>query len=199
MSGTPDLAALGTMIAASQGWPAAKAVKAYCPTDADKATVANLARDLLDIYPDTIGACAPMSAAFAAGLERVLSAPIQVVAGSLFADGTRVFGGDAPFDGAASFAEGDLDWDGHVWVMIGAYVADISLFRTAYSRFAHPVLGRHVAATFGHGKGMYFDAWRHTTRLGLRYAPRHVLTRAQVDGLLGHAHATIKGHRQASG
>jgi hypothetical protein len=190
----PPLAMLGTMIATSHGWPAAKAFKAYRPSDADKATVAHFARDLLRIYPGTDGACAPLSAAFAVGLEGVLQAPIQVVAGALFADEIRIFGGDATGEAPAVFGAHDVDRDDHVWVMVGGYVADISLFRTAYSPAAHPVLGRHVAATFGPGKGLYFDAWRHTTRLGLRYAPRHVLTRDQVDGLLGQAYAMISGN-----
>ncbi len=71
MSGTPDLAALCTMIASSQGWPAAKAFKAYRPTDADKAIIANLARDLPDIYPDTVGArSAPIARCNAARAKR---------------------------------------------------------------------------------------------------------------------------------
>lgn len=197
MSTIKDITALGSLVAATHGWAEAKRFKAWQPGDADKAVLATRARELLDIFPDVAGAGARMSAAFAVHLERALDAPIHVVAGTLLADGERVFGSDAPIDGAALFSDGGPDFDGHMWVMIGGYVADIALFRTAYSRLAPPALGRHVAATFGPGKALYFDAWRHTRQVGLRYEPRHVLTRDQVDGLVRGAHRLIEEHRAA--
>lgn len=162
MSKTYDLANLGSLVAATQGWPAAKAFKAYVASDEDKAAIANKARELLSIFPPMPRVSALMSAAFAAHLERDLNLPIQVVAGTLSIEGKPVFGDAQPFDGPATFGASHLGWDGHVWVMVGSYIADISIFRTAYSASCPPRLGRHIVHTFGGGKGLYFDAWRHT-------------------------------------
>jgi hypothetical protein len=192
---THDLVQLGSLVATTQGWPAAKAFKAYVASDEDKAAIANKARELLGIFPAIPGASALMSAAFAAHLERDHALPIQVVAGTLSVDGKPVFGNGQPFDGPAIFGGNHLDWDGHVWVMVGSHVADISIFRTAYSASCPPRLGRHIVHTFGGGKGLYFDAWRNTRRLGLGYHPQYVLSEAEVTGLVAGAHAAIVAAR----
>jgi hypothetical protein len=198
MSKTHDLVQLGSLVAATQGWSAAKAFKAYVASDADKAAIANKARELLSIFPAMSGACALMSAGFAAHLERDLDLPIQVVAGTLSVEGKPVFGDGQPFDGPAIFGTNNLDWDGHVWVMIGGHVADISIFRTAYSASCPPRLGRHIVHTFGGGKGLYFDAWRHTRRLGLDYHPQYVLSEAEVTRLVAGAHTAIVAARSSA-
>jgi hypothetical protein len=190
---------LGVLVAATHGWDEARRFKKYRPSQSDKSVLASRARQILDIFPDMASACAMMSAAFAAHLERGMAAPVHLVAGALYADGERVFGTDTEVDGAYLFSRSASDWDGHVWVMIGGYVADISLLRTAYSRLAPPALSSLVAATFGPGKGMYFDDWRKTRRLGLRYEPSYVLPAEQVDGLLAGAHALIKEPTAALG
>jgi hypothetical protein len=195
MSKTHDLVQLGSLVAATQGWPAARAFKAYVASDEDKAAIANKARELLSIFPAIPGACALMSAAFAAHIGRDFDLPIQVVAGTLSVEGKLVFGDGQPFDGPAIFGAYNLDWGGHVWVMVGGYVADISIFRTAYSASCPPRLGRHVVHTFGGGKGLYFDTWRHTHRLGLGYRPQYVLSEAEVTGLVAGAHAAIVAAR----
>jgi hypothetical protein len=187
-----NMVELGALVAVTHGWEEARRFKKYRPSDDDKIILANCAKEILDIFPDMAAACAMMSAAFAVHLERGMTAPIHVVAGALYADGERVFGTDAAVDGSRIFSRSAFDWDGHVWVMTGGYVADISLFRTAYSREAPPALSSLVAATFGPGKGMYFDDWRKTRKLGLRYEPSYVLPAEQVDGLLAGAHALVK-------
>lgn len=175
MSETRDLARLRSLVAASQGWPAAKALKAFTASDDDKAVIASKALDLLRIFPGAPAAAGMMSAAFAVHLERSLTAPILVVAGTLAINGEPAFGA----------AE-------HVWVMIGADVADISLFRAAYAPTAPALLARHVAEVFGPGKGLYYDAWRRTRRLGLDYRPQRVLTEAEVTALMAQAHTAIQ-------
>lgn len=193
MSYPQDLTRLGSLIAKTQGWPAAKTFKSYTPSDADKAEIAGKARDLLSVFPSIPGACALMSAAFAAHLARDPDLPVQVVAGTLSVEGSPVFGEGQPFDGPVVFGSSHPDWNGHVWVMVGPYVADISIFRTAYSADCPPRLGRHIVHTFGGGKGLYFDAWRHTRQLGLGYEPHYVLSEAEVTGLLTGARSLIAG------
>lgn len=198
MSKSHDLVQLGSLVAATHGWPAAKAFKAYVASDEDKAAIAKKAAELLSVFPAVPDARALMSAAFAAHLERDLDLPVQVVAGMLSVEGKPVFGDGQPFDGPAIFGANHLDWDGHVWVMVGSYVADVSIFRTAYSASCPPRLGRHIVHTFGGGKGLYFDAWRHTRQLGLGYHPQYVLSEAEVTGLLARAHAAIATARPAA-
>ena len=194
MTAAQDIAALGKLIARHHGWQAAKAFKAYEMADADRAKVTDCALEVLRAFPPIPGACALMSAAFAVRLEQMLTAPVHVVAGTLAVENEPVFGRRAgiPPD---LFTHGDLDWDGHVWVMVGPYIADISIFRTAYSRAGPARLSRHVDLTFGPNKGLYVDRWRHTRQLGLRYDPQYVLSEREMTGLMRGAFQKVQEHQ----
>lgn len=183
-------------MAANHGWPAAKAFKSYEMNDSDRSALTTCAVDLLRIFPKIPGACALMSAAFAVQLERVLGAPIQVVAGTLTVESEPVFGDQSNLDGAAVFGTTNLDWDGHVWVMVGPYIADVSVFRTAYSPHGPARLSRHIDLTFGPNKGLYVDHWKRTRQLGLGYEPQYVLSADQVTALMGGAYQKIQEHQQ---
>ena len=194
MTAAQDLAALGKLVARHHGWQAAKAFKAYEMSDNDRARVTECALEVLRAFPPIPGACALMSAAFAVRLEQMLTAPVHVVAGTLLVENEPVFGLRAEIP-AEVFTRGDLDWDGHVWVMIGPYIADISIFRTAYSRTGPARLSRHVDLTFGPNKGLYVDRWRHTRQLGLGYEPQYVLSEPEVTGLMRGAFQKVQEHQ----
>ncbi len=197
MSAIKDIAHLGKLVAAQHGWPAAKAFKAYAMNDADREALSRCAIDLLKVFPPIPGACALMSASLAVSLERCLEAPIHVVAGTLAVDGVPVFGNREPFDGPKVFSASNPDWDGHVWVMVGANIVDVSLFRTAYSRHAPPRLAKHIDLVFGPNKGLYVDRWKRTSQLGLSYEPQYVLSADEVTGLMGGAYHVIKQGQSA--
>lgn len=197
MSVAKDLTQLGKLIARQHGWPAAKAFKAYEMDDRDRAALTTSAVDLLTIFPDTPKAGVLMSAAFAVQLERALHGPIQIIAGTLKVEGQAVFTDRLPLDGAALFSA-DRDWKGHVWVMVGPYVADISIFRTAYSRHGPPALARHIDLVFGPDKGLYVEHWSRTRQRGLGYEPQYVLSEAEVTTLMGGAYRMIEEHRNPS-
>lgn len=190
-----DLVHLGRLIAAQHGWPAAKAFKSYEMGEADRATIASCAVQLLAAFPATPYANAVMSGAFAVQLERALTAPVHVVAGTLAVEGQPVFGDRQPFDGPAIFGASHPEFHGHVWVMIGPYVADISLFRSAYSRSGPPRLSRHVDLVFGPGKGLYVDDWQRCRQRGLSYEPQYVLSEEEVTRLMGGAFEIIEKAR----
>jgi hypothetical protein len=192
MTVAKDLAELGKLIAAQYGWPSAKAFKAYEMSDADRVTLTTSAVNLLSIFPDEPDTGAMLSAAFAVQLERALVAPIHVVAGTVTVEGEPVFSDPAPLDRQAILSTGDLDWRGHVWVMVGPYVADISIFRAAYSRHGAASLSRHVDLVFGPNKALYVDAWTRTRRVGLVYEPRYVFSAAEVTALMGGAYRKIE-------
>ena len=126
MSPIKDIPQLSKLGAAQHGWAAAKAFKSYEMNDADREALSLCAIDLLKVFPSIPGACALMSAALAVGLERCMDAPIHVVAGTLAVDGEPVFGDRRTFDGPQLFSTSNPDWDGHVWVMIGSYIVDLS-------------------------------------------------------------------------
>lgn len=198
MSAIKDIAQLGRLVAQQHGWAAAKAFKTYEMSDADRAVLSKCALDLLKIFPPLPGACALMSAAFAVSLERHLQAPIQVVAGTLCVDGEPVFGERQPFDGPEVFGASDPLWHGHAWVMIGPYVADISLFRSAYSSDGPARLSKHVDLTFGPNKGLYVDHWKKSRQQGLTYEPEYVLSADEVTNLMGGAFRILEKNRPAS-
>lgn len=186
-----DLAALGQLVAHHHGWPAAKAFKSYQMDDADRAKLTAAALEVLRVFPKMPGACALMSAALAVRLEQDLSAPIHLVAGTLSVENEPVFGGGNAIP-AGAFASRDLDWDGHVWVMIGPYVADVSIFRTAYSAYGPPRLSKHIDLVFGPNKGLYVDQWKRTRQMGLGYEPRYVLSEGEVTALMRGAFQVIQ-------
>ncbi|HEX7855618.1 MAG TPA: hypothetical protein VF503_18190 [Sphingobium sp.] len=187
-----DLEQLGKLIAAHHGWPAAKAFKSYEMGEADRAALATCAVELLQVFPARPDTSALMSAAFAVQLERVLAAPIQVVAGTLAVEGEPVFGDRRPFDGPAIFSTPNTNSRGHVWLMIGPNIVDISIFRTAYSRFGPPKLSRHVDLVFGPNKGLYVDHWQRSRQRGLSYEPQYVLSEGEVTRLMGGAYELIE-------
>lgn len=180
MAAKPDMVALARLVANANGWERAKAFKRYALGDADRDAIVGIARDVLDWFPDMAGACTLMSAVLAARLAPVLAAPPVVAAGTLHAAGTMIFGDGRPFDGATVFSTSDPSWNGHAWVMAGSLVIDISMFRTAYSRYSPPALAHHILDVFGTGRGAYLDQWQATRGLGLDYVPRYVLSDAQV-------------------
>ena len=192
-----EIAKLGKLIAVQHGWAAAKAFKSYELNEADQAVLSRCAIDLLKIFPPVPGACALLSAALAVALERHMNAPIHVVAGSLEVEGVPVLGDRQFFDGTPVFSTPNPHWDGHAWVMVGCYVVDIAIFRTAYSNEGPPRLAQHIDLTFGPGKALYVDHWKRTRRVGLGYELHYVLSEGEVNNLMGCAFHLIDRKRHA--
>jgi hypothetical protein len=185
-----DLAQLGRLVAQAQGWPAAKAFKSAALGDAALAAVSQSALGLLQVLPAATSA--QMSAALAVQLERVIDAPVQVVAGTLAVERAVVLGTDGAFDAADVC---DPAFGGHAWLMVGETIIDIALFRLAYSAQGPARLARHVDLVFGPGKALFVDGWKHAARLGLSYRPQIALTADAVTLLMGQAHAAIVAMR----
>jgi hypothetical protein len=158
----------------------------------DKWKLAEAGRQVLQLFPGRIPyACCLMSAVYSVMLEHVGTKPAYVVAGSLYAGDTRIFGEEGEFDGKACFCETNMSWDGHAWIVYGDWLADVSLFRTADSDQSPPALKDHVKRQFGHGKGLYVCRLGSEAENGFRYEPRYVLTLDQVNGLAQGANLRI--------
>jgi hypothetical protein len=125
--------------------------------EAEMLVLHEAAMKVLGLFPGRIaGQCALMSAAYSIALETLGTQPGYVVAGSFYIGDKRIFGEEKEFDGKAVFSESNPDWNGHVWIVYGDYLADVSVFRTADA--ASPrLLSRHIAKQYGRGRG--FCAW----------------------------------------
>ncbi len=149
------------------------------------------AKAILTDYLPMPAACAMMSALFAEMIKARIDHPIHVVAGTLDADDVRVFGRTPLARGPTPFLRCDLDWDGHMWVMVGDRLADISLLRTA--QFLKPTspLRRLATREFGGFTGLMAWTAEEALESGLRYTPSYVLTVPEIDGLAQSARATL--------
>lgn len=170
---------LDKLIAATHGQAEARAHRTYAATRSELQQAADIGREVLRYFAPLAGACTGLSAVYAAALKGVGSLPAYVVAGSLSADGRRVFGDGKPLDGRAIFSQSDPSWDGHVWVMIGDYIADISIGWTG--RFGGPAaLAAVVSREMGAHASLMIVKWRDAPLSGLSYSPQYVLTDDQV-------------------
>ena len=79
--------------------------------------------------------------------------------------------------------------------MMGDYIVDISIFRSAYSADGPARLARHIDLNFGPDKGLYVDQWKRTRRVGLDYEPQYVLSADEVTTLMGGAFHLIEQAR----
>jgi hypothetical protein len=177
-------ATLKQLIAASCGAAAATAFAKFRMSDKQRQAVADIGLEILRRHPPIAGACALMGAVYAQALRKRFDGAVHLVAGRLDVDGTRVFGSTGSIDGPLPFLKSDLDWDGHMWVAIGDYIADISLFRTGRSADGHPALKRMMAREFGNGNtALLVVASADAALSGLEYTPEYVLTQEEIDGL----------------
>ncbi len=174
---------LSRLIRQTHSQRAADAFETYVSTDADIETLSNVGRDVLLHLPPDPGACALMSAVYIMRLRRVTSAPTFMVAGTLAVDGTPVFGDGLKLE-EALFTVGNSSWDGHAWVMLGNYLADISLCRTAYSGSAHHKLKAYVERRLGVNRGLIISKWPGPAHEGLIYTPQYVLSDEEIERLL---------------
>lgn len=177
------------LIAATHGPAAARAHRSYALSVVDRDRAVEIGQGVLRYFEQIAGACTGLSAVLAAALKGMAGLPAYVVAGSLIADGVRIFGDGKSFDGKMVFSQTNLSWDGHVWVMIGDHVADISIGWTA--RFGGPPkLSSIIEREMGPKAGQLVVKWRDAPLSGLTYSPQYVLTDEQV-ATLDHSARTV--------
>lgn len=182
---------LAALIAESYSASEGEVVKNYRLSGSAQDVLGEAGSAILTEFLPVPGACALMSALYAQAIRTRIDGPVHVVAGTLDADGVRVFGKTPLAKGPTPFLRSDLDWDGHMWVMVGDRVADISLLRTAKSSGGHPALKRLVSREFRPGAGLAVWSVDDALEAGLRYAPSYVLTIEEIDGLANGGRATL--------
>jgi hypothetical protein len=145
-----------------------------------------LGKEILTHVPPMPGACTLMSALWTARVRDKLNLPAFCVAGDLLI-GEQIIWGDraSTTENVAAVFQGiKLDWEGHCWMYVGDYLADASIFRTAYSVHSPPLLNRFIVERFGRGRGMWLGTQEGVDASGLVYVPKHVLTESQVNGVI---------------
>ncbi|MDR3463681.1 MAG: hypothetical protein P4L76_15335 [Beijerinckiaceae bacterium] len=174
---------IAELIARSYGAANAQTYRDFVPSSADQQALAFVGKELLTIFPNIPAACIMMSALYALQMQSTTGHAAYVVAGALWVGQIRIFGEDTPLNGSARFSQSSRSWDGHAWVMFGSYIADVSLFRTAYSQYSHPVLAAHVLREFGPGRGLMIVRDRDAANSGITYVPQYVLNEEQLMGV----------------
>ena len=188
----PDLPTLPELIAATHSREAATAFASSTLTRASRALLAKVGLDLMLGFPPVPRACCAMSALYAVALRSAVAEPAYLVAGKLYADGARVFGEPGSCgDEVMPFLRDDLDWDGHMWVAIGDYLADITLIVTARAPGAAYALEALVSREFALDSRLMIAKTADISSLGLEYHPEYVLTPEEVDALARGAEAWL--------
>ena len=107
--------------------------------------------------------------------------PVYVVAGELYVNDVRVFGSDSQETSIRDdINRSNPSWDGHFWLVLGPYIVDVSVFRTAYPNSSPPALAQHVKERFGSGRGLLIADQKGLDELGLKYIAHSLLTEEQV-------------------
>lgn len=128
---------IASLIAHSHTQAAADAYRSFTPDRGQLQALASVGVEVLRHFPPMPGACAVMSAVWVARWQQLENTPVYVVAGALLVGTERVFGDESvAIDGTSVFSKSDPSWEGHCWLAFGNYVADISIFRTAYSAYS---------------------------------------------------------------
>ncbi|MEZ8149726.1 hypothetical protein AB6E95_14660 [Vibrio splendidus] len=142
------------------------------------------AKDIMTNVPPSFGACAMISAMWAGYLKDHYSIPAVVVAGDLKISGKTIF--KCKKNLPEPTKSGNIvsgKWDGHCWIEIDGWIGDLSIFRTAYQIEGQSVLKNFVLSNFGSGKGALISP-KSNLPVELKYIPKYVLNKNQVDSLI---------------
>ncbi|WP_437760764.1 hypothetical protein [Sorangium sp. So ce1389] len=97
--------------------------------------------------------------------------------------------GSADPEVAKQLAASNAAWDGHCWIALGSYVGDISIFRSAYAAPEGSNLRTVVVEQFGLGRGLFLATRSDAMQANFSYRPKHVVTEAEIAGLILSARA----------
>ena len=165
-------------------------------SDKAKEKLIERGKDVLQNYPYHPGLCASMSALWAALIRDNTDYPIHAVAGSLFIDDYHAFGRDESKDNYKNaFLQSNKDWDGHCWVVIGEYIGDISLFRSAYSKKSSKKLKNKIISKFGKKRGLFVAQETELKTIGLKYEPLYVIKNNEITSLVKGALAIFDNNK----
>ncbi|MGB7401668.1 MAG: hypothetical protein WA916_03775 [Arcobacter sp.] len=152
----------------------------FKPKSDDIKILIEAAKEALTIFPNIPGACFPLSSFLASLIRDNTNYPIHAIAGSLYIDNEKVFDNEND-DFKSLFKSTNLDWDGHCWIIFGNYLCDISICRTAYSKYAPIILKNKILSMMGEGKGIFICPVDKLLDYGLNFIPKYVLTNKEIS------------------
>ena len=165
----------------------------FHPSESVVEKLVDAGREVLTRFRYTPGACALMTAMWAAFIRDNTGYPIHAVAGILIIDNQLVFGSNhSTKEIKSAFSGINFDWDGHCWIVLGNLIGDVSLFRTAYSDKSPFVLKKNILSEFGEGRGLFLCPSENIVRTGIYYDPKYVLTDNDITGLIKDAFTMIE-------
>lgn len=165
-----------TVIARWRGNPDALRFAEYALSDAHFESLRTATTEVLKVFPPTAGACVMMSALLVERLRSLGVTTAFAIAGDLHVPGGRVFGEDREPDWSSVFSQCDLSWGGHCWVAVGGWLADTSVYRTAYSENAPPLLAAHLREPREKRPGALVCTEEAAIDMDLNYVPRYALS-----------------------
>ena len=135
--------------------------------------------DILQMIPPKPFACALLSATLVE-FARQQNIHCYLVAGSLDFKNKRLFTYDPVIE-----QENMVDnWSGHCWVVFNDAIAEISLFRTAYSKQSPKWLYDMISNEFGENRGALVTSIAEQEKMGFSYTPEYIINDLQISGLL---------------
>lgn len=144
----------------------------------------NVARDIMRNVPPTFGACAMLSAMWAAYLKDHYAIPAIVVAGDLKISGKTIFKCKKNLpEPTKSGKVISSSWSGHCWVEVDGWIGDLSVFKTAYQIEGASVLKEFIISSFGQNRGALL-CQQQDLPPGMKYVPKFVLKDNQIDSLI---------------
>jgi len=132
--------------------------------------------------------CIYLSAMWTAILRDVFSLPAYCVTGDLRVRGQLVFGSSDPMV-ARTPGISNEQWDAHCWLVLGPYLGDASIFRTAYAQSDRSNLKQAIVEQFGLGCGLMLMRDPEWLAEGFEYIPKYVLPDDVLRGAIKNATA----------
>lgn len=144
---------------------------------------AEVGSEILRRSPSIPGACTYLTAMWTATLRDALSLPAYCVAGDLCVRGRMAFGSTDPAV-AWHFGVSSDVWDGHCWLVLGQYIGDLSVLRTAYAQSQSSNLRQAVLDVFGPGRGLFLMRYSDALAASFEYRPKYVVREEEITALI---------------
>jgi hypothetical protein len=176
---------LQELIIRDRGLPDASEFDAFRLSTEAKRNVTAVGSEILTHTPNFFGACAVISAMWAALLRDRHAIPALAVAGDLTIDGSTVFRCSSNIPHPDELTQSVFSsWDGHCWIEIDGHIGDGSIFRTARAIQRPSVLKQFINVRFRPEKQLILSRCSDMESINMHYTPRFVLTEAQVNMLI---------------
>lgn len=163
----------------------------YHISDYDLRYIKSAAEYTLEQSPDSPGNCASMNAVLAIQIIENTTIPTFLVAGRLVFKGCIIFGGQSEM---IHLARNDFKlehitdnrWDGHIWIVAGDYVIDISFLHTACAESSPGWLKQMMVGKFDPlNRNQYILCTKNQLKdLDLHYKPQRILNGEEIESLV---------------